>query len=133
MPVGINPTLANTWLEATLENGSPATLQIAASWIQLHTGDPGAAGTANIAGNATRKQISWGAAAGGVKSNDVAISWTSGEVDTEEDYTFFSIHSAETDGTFVRSGTMTANAVATNDTFTIPIGDLDAVTVVAAD
>lgn len=94
-------------------------------WIQLHVGDPGAAGTANVAGNATRKQISLGTPSGGAVSNDTAISWSSGEVDTDEDYTHFSLWTAQAAGTFVRSGTMTANAVATGDTFTIPIGELD--------
>lgn len=94
-------------------------------WIQLHVGDPGAAGTANVAGNATRKQISLGTPSGGTVSNDTAISWSSGEVDTNEDYTHFSLWTDEVAGTFERSGTMTANAVATGDTFTIPIGELD--------
>lgn len=94
-------------------------------WIQLHTGDPGAAGTSNVAGNATRKQISLGSPSAGAVSNDTAISWSSGEVDTSEDYTHWSLFSAETVGTFVWSGTMTANAVTSGDTFTIPIGDLD--------
>lgn len=94
-------------------------------YVQLHTGDPGAAGTSNIAGNATRKQISLGSPSGGAVSNDTAISWSSGEVDTSEDYTHWSLWSAATDGTFVWSGTLTANAVTSGDTFQIPIGDLD--------
>ena len=96
-----------------------------AFWIQLHTADPGAAGTTSIAGNDTRKQVSFGAASGGTIANDVAVSWTTGEVDTGEDYTHWSAWTASTNGTFICSGTMTANAVLSGDTFTIPVGDLD--------
>lgn len=96
-----------------------------AFWIQLHTADPGAAGTTAIAGNATRKQVSFGAASGGTIANDAAVAWTTGEVDTTEDYTHWSAHTASSAGTFLCSGTVTANAVVTADTFTIPIGDLD--------
>jgi hypothetical protein len=92
-------------------------------YIQLHTGDPGAAGTANVAGNATRKQITWGSAASGVVANSAAVSWSSGEVDTSEDYTHYSLWDASTVGNFGKSGTVTANAVTSGDTFTIPIGD----------
>jgi hypothetical protein len=103
-----------------------------AFWIQLHTAEPGAAGTTAIAGNATRKQVSFGAASGGTISNDTAITWTTGEVDTSEDYTHWSAHTASSAGTFICSGTMTANAVTSGDEFTIPIGDLDLTLSVAA-
>jgi hypothetical protein len=96
-----------------------------AFWIELHTADPGAAGTTAVAGNATRKQVSFGSASGGTISNDVAVSWTVGEVDTAEDYTHWAAFTASTAGTFICSGTMTANAVLVGDQFTIPIGDLD--------
>jgi hypothetical protein len=94
-----------------------------AFWLQLHVGDPGAAGTANIAGNATRKQVSYGAAASGQVANDAAVSWTAGEVDTSEDYTHWSAWTASSGGTFIGSGLMTANAVVTGDTYSLPIGE----------
>ena len=103
-----------------------------AFWIQLHTADPGAAGTTAIAGNATRKQVSFGAASGGAIANDTAVSWTTGEVDTTEDYTHWSAWTLVSAGTFICSGTVTANAVVVGDTFTIPIGDLDLTLSVAA-
>ena len=96
-----------------------------AFWVQLHTADPGAAGTTAIAGNATRKQASFGAASGPAIANDTALTWTAGEVDTAEDYTHWSAWTASSAGTFLHSGTVTANAVLVGDTFTIPIGDLD--------
>lgn len=103
-----------------------------AFWIRLHTADPGAAGTTAIAGNDTRKLVSFGAASGGTLSNDAAITWTTGEVDTTEDYTHWSAWTASTAGTFLFSGTITANAVTAGDEFTIPIGDLDITLSVAA-
>lgn len=131
MAVGLSSSIANYLLDA-LCNGTNYTALTQPVYIKLHTGDPGAAGTANAAGNTTRKSVSFGAAASGVCSNDAAISWTSGEVTTTEDYTHYSIWSASTAGTFYFSGTITANAVTAGDTFTIAIGDLDLVLSVAA-
>lgn len=128
MAVGIAVALANDILDALCANSAFTTLPVATFWIQLGTADPGAAGTGtgNPAGNATRKQVTFGsAAAGGAISNTVAVSWTSGEVDTSEDYTHWTAWTASTAGTFLFSGTMTANPVTAGDTFTIAIGDLD--------
>jgi len=128
MTVGLAPATANAWLN-WLVNQTTAGTSPAAIWIQLHTADPGLAGTTAVAGNATRKNItaSFPAASGntGIVSNDVAISWTAGEVDTAEDYTHWALFDASTTGTFLCSGLMTANAVLVGDEFTIPIGDLD--------
>jgi hypothetical protein len=130
MAVGIASTQANAILNA-LGNAANYTAPTA-FWIQLHTGDPGASGTSNVAGNATRKQVSFDAASGGAIANDTAITWTSGEVDTSEDYTHWSGHTASTAGTFICSGLVTANAVTTADEFEIPIGDVDLTLSVAA-
>ena len=128
MAVGLAPSIANAFLNF-LFNQTTAGTAPAAIWIQLHTADPGLAGTNAVAGNATRKNIttSFPVASGnsGILSNDVAISWTTGEVDTTEDYTHWAIFDASTSGTFLNSGLMTANAVVVGDEFTIPIGDLD--------
>lgn len=113
MAVGPAASNANAFLEELDE-----------TWIQLHTDDPGAAGTSNVAGNSTRKQISLGSASGGSISNDADISWSTEEVDTSEDYTHFSLWSASTNGTFLWSGTITANAVTAGDEFEIGSGDL---------
>jgi hypothetical protein len=130
MAVGLASTQANGILDA-LGNAANYTAPTA-FWIQLHTADPGSAGTTAIAGNATRKQVSFGAASAGTISNDTAVSWSAGEVDTAEDYTHWSAWTASSSGTFICSGTMTANAVLVGDQFTIPIGDLDLSLTVAA-
>lgn len=125
MAVGLAADISNDILDAIGNNSAVTTLPVTECWIQLHTADPGAAGTTAVAGNATRKQVSFGAPAGGLMSNDTAITWTTGEVDTSEDYTHISLWTASTAGTFLGSGLMTANAVVVGDQFTIPIGDLD--------
>ena len=126
MTVGMSQTLA----DAALGQADDYT------WQKLHVGDPGAAGTANPAGNTTRQQATYGAPAAGPVastrgiSNTNALSWTS--VPSTEDYTHVSTWTASTGGTFGFSGTVTANPVTAGDTFTIPIGDLDVYFPVAA-
>jgi hypothetical protein len=122
MAEGISSFTATAILNAI---GNATSFSVTTPWIQLHTAAPGSAGTTAVAGNATRKTVSFGTAASGAISNDVAISWTSGEVDTSEDYTHWSLWDASTSGNFLGSGSVTANAVTVGDTFSIPIGDLD--------
>ena len=126
MALGLSATVSNDFLE-WLFNASAMATAPAVPWIQLHTADPGSAGTTAVAGNATRKDLSaaMGTAASGAITNTAAITWTTGEVDTSEDYTHWSIFDASTAGNFLLSGTMTANDVTVGDEFTIPIGDLD--------
>jgi hypothetical protein len=127
MALGLSATIANDFLE-WLFNASPTGTAPANIWIQLHTADPGAAGTNAVAGNATRKDLTaaMGTAASGAITNTAAITWTTGEVDTSEDYTHWALFDASTTGTFLCSGLMTANAVTVGDEFVIPIGDFDA-------
>jgi hypothetical protein len=93
------------------------------SWVKLHVGDPGAAGTANPANETDRIQATWGSASSGAMTTSAQLQWTS--VSGTEDYTHFSVWTASTNGTFGFSGTITANAVTAGDTFTIAAGDLD--------
>jgi len=122
MAVGLAAATANGFLDAIC---NATAFSRSAIYIQLHTADPGAAGTTAVAGNATRKQVSFGAASGGAISSDAAVTWTTGEVDTSEDYTHYSLWDASTAGNFIGSGTVTANAVTAGDTFTIASGDID--------
>lgn len=71
-----------------------------ASDVQLHTGAPGAAGTANVSSVTTRQPVTWGAPSAGsvAASNEPAwTNWagTNGEADTD-----LSFWSAPTGGTF---------------------------------
>ena len=123
MAVGMSEATANAVLNAYW-NQTNITAPTAI-WLQLHVGDPGANGTANVAAETTRKDVTavFAAASAGAVTSDTAVTWTS--VAGTEDFTHWTLWSASSAGTFYWSGTITANAVVAGDTFTFPIGDLD--------
>jgi hypothetical protein len=121
MTVGFTTAAANTHLD---NQGTTY------PWIKLHVGDPGAAGTANPATETTRKQATWSAASGAAKTTSADLAWTN--VAGTEDYSHFSMWTLATGGACGGTGTVTANAVTTADSFTIPAGDLDLTLPVAA-
>jgi hypothetical protein len=111
----------DAFLDSLLNGTAPTTYTN--PYVQLHTGEPGAAGTANVAGETTREQLAGTfVPSGGSCTNPDAVNWTS--VSTAETYTYVSLWSAGTGGTFIASGTITANAVEVGDNFSIPIGDM---------
>lgn len=122
MAVGLAPGIANAILDSLCRN--VAWTPPSAVYVQLHVGDPGASGTTNPATETSRKAATFGTgASGGTISNTAAVSWTS--VAGTEDYTHFTAWSASTSGTFLFSGTITANAMTAGDNFDLPIGDMD--------
>ena len=116
MTLGFLPAGANAALDAA---------NAAFPWVKLHTGDPGSAGTANAAANATRHQATDGAASGGAATTSAPVVWSSGEVTTTETYTHFTRWSASTAGVVGMSGTVTAGAVTAGTAFTLAASDLD--------
>lgn len=129
MAVGLAPGTANAILDALCR--SVVWSEPDAVWVKLHVGDPGGAGTSNPAVETDRVQATFGvAAASGAISNTAQLQWLA--VAGTEDYTHFSAWTASSGGTFLFSGTITANAVTIGDTFTIPIGDLDVSFTIAA-
>lgn len=121
MTVGLGSAGANVALDAVLA---------AHTWVKLHIGDPGAAGTANPATETTRKQAAWAASSGGASSNTGALTWT--VIAGSQDATHFSLWTASTAGNFGLSGTIAANAYAAGDDYVVAIGDLDVVFTLAA-
>lgn len=122
MAEGFSAATANAVLNAICQNVSYAQ---PALYLQVHVGAPGAAGTANVAAETTRVNMtgSFGtAASGGSIANTVAASWTS--VPAAETWTRVSLWTAATGGSFICSGSVTANAVAAGDNVTIPVGDI---------
>lgn len=114
MAVGLSTTAANSALTSHTTTYS---------WVQLHTANPGSAGTTAPAGNTTRKQATWGTAASGSITTTADLVWTS--VSTAETYTHYTIWTASTAGTFGSSGALTSSVtVAVGDTFTISTGQL---------
>ena len=120
MAVGMSTATANSVLDAICNATAYSLTNV---YVQLHTADPGAAGTTAVATETLRKVVSFGSAASGAIANDVAVSWTS--ITGSQDATHFTLWDAVTAGNFVGSGTITANAYTAGDTYTIPIGDLD--------
>lgn len=104
-------------------NAAIDTMLAAHTWVKLHVGAPGAAGTANAAVETTRKQATWNAAAAGHADNATDITWPS--VAGTEDFTHFSLWTTSTGGTFGYSGTITGNPLTAGDTAVIAAGDLD--------
>ena len=99
--------------------------------LQLHIGDPGAAGTTAPATETTRQGVTLNAAAAGTADNSVALTWTG--IAGSQTPTHFSLWSLASGGTFRFSGTLSTAGYTAGNTFQIPIGDLDlTVTTVAA-
>lgn len=122
MATGIASGQANAILDAycrSVAYSDPASFN-----VKLHTGDPGAAGTSNAAGETTRKAVTFSAASGGAITNSAAITWTS--VAATETLSHLSFWSDISAGTFLGSDALNvARAVTAGDTFEIAIGDLD--------
>lgn len=122
MAVGLASGIANSILNALCRN--TAWTQPAAFYVQLHTADPGSAGTTAVAGNTTRQAATFSAAASGAITTSAALTWTS--VSTTETYSHVSFWSASSLGTFLGSDALAASkSVTAGDTFTIAAGDLD--------
>ena len=91
-------------------------------FLQIHVGDPGAAGTANQATETTRKAISLAAAAGGSADTDADLEWPT--ITCSEDPTHFSLWTLASGGTFKYSGLLTSAPYTAGDTFRIAAGAL---------
>jgi hypothetical protein len=95
-----------------------------AVWVQLHTGDPGAAQTANLSANTTRNQVTFAAATGG--SIALASTPTPWNITATETLVAISLWSASTSGVPYGTILLTTNgttpapqSVVSGDTFTL--------------
>jgi hypothetical protein len=122
MAVGLASGIANSILDALCR--SVTWSEPAAFYVQLHTADPGSAGTTAVAGETDRQAVTFSAASGGAITNSADIEWLS--VSTSETYSHISFWSASTSGTFLGSDALASSkAVTAGDNFTIAAGDLD--------
>lgn len=113
MADGISTTMANSML--TTLTTSPAS-----SFVQLHTGAPGANGTANVSSVTTRPAVTWGAASAGSVSASNQPAWTSWAGTSPETDTDISFWTAATLGTFDMSMTLSASVTMnTGDSLTL--------------
>ena len=90
-------------------------------WVQLHTGDPGAAGTTSIATTSTRQSCTFASAASGSKATNSALSWTAAATET---ITNFSLWTLASGGTFLGSGTVSGGSIVSGATVNIASGSL---------
>lgn len=115
MTAGLSAAKANSIL-SVLRNTAYA--GIATPFVQLHTGDPGAAGTANVAATSTRNAVTWNAPAGGSMTLASLGSWTGAAA---ESISHISIWTASSAGTFVESWPLTASVpIIVGSTFSLP-------------
>jgi len=114
MTVGLaTTTLANKWLDMLRAVAFTAP---AATYIKLHVGDPGSAGTANPSAVTTRQSATFSAASSGALalSNSPSFSMT-----TTETITHISVWDASTAGNFLWSAALTTSkSVVNTDTLT---------------
>lgn len=114
MTVGFAAATVNSWLDSVFATAS--------CFVQLHTADPGAAGTtAASASDATRKQATMAAASAGSKSASANVGpWTNDGSPATETLSHISLWSAVSAGTFNASAALAASRTwNTGDTFTL--------------
>lgn len=122
MAVGLASGVANSILDALCR--SVTWTEPAEFWVKLHTGDPGAAGASNAAGETDRQQATFSAASGGAITTSTDLTWTN--VSNTETLSHLSFWDASAAGNFLGSDALAApKAVTAGDTFTISAGDLD--------
>ncbi|MGW0626443.1 phage tail fiber protein [Streptomyces sp. NPDC002758] len=123
MTAGLAPSLVSGWLDTlrTTGNGGSAYSAVVGTFVQLHTGDPGAAGTSSVSvGSTTRNSFVFSDSASGssVSLGTPPSAWTNGG--TSETLTHISVWTASTAGTFLFSVALTASkAWASGDSFTL--------------
>lgn len=99
-------------------DGAGSAYSASATYLKLHTGDPGETGANNAATETTRKAVSFGAASGGSKTSTATVEWTL--VAATETYSHWSLWDASTGGNCLWYGALSANAsVTAGDTFEI--------------
>ncbi|MCX4816742.1 hypothetical protein OG601_47340 [Streptomyces sp. NBC_01239] len=120
MTAGLATSLVSGWLN-TLRAAGSAYSAVAATYVQLHTGDPGAAGTSNISvGSTTRNSFTFASSSSGsaLALSSAPSAWTNGG--TSETLTHISAWTASTGGTLLFTVALTASkAWGSADTFTI--------------
>jgi len=113
MADGISATMADSML--TTLTTSPAS-----SYVQLHTGAPGANGTANVSSVTTRQAVTWGSASAGSVSASNEPEWTNWAGTSPETDTDISFWTALTSGTFDMSMQLSSSVTMnTGDSLTL--------------
>lgn len=112
---------ANAWLNVLRGTSAATFTGVTTLFVQLHTGDPGASGTANVSSVTTRPALNFGAASAGSQSAIATLpSWASWAGTNGEVVTHISVWGASSGGTFYYSAALTASkTVNTGDTLNL--------------
>ena len=120
MTAGLAPSLVSGWLN-TLRTAGAAYGPVAGTFVQLHTGDPGAAGTSAVsAGSTTRNSCTFAASSSGsaLALSGAPSAWTNGG--TSETLTHISVWTASSAGTLLFTVALTTSrAWASSDSFSL--------------
>jgi len=122
MAAGLSATnTANAWLNVLRGTSAATFTAVTTLFVQLHTGDPGASGTANVSSVTTRPALNFGAASAGSQSAIATLpSWASWAGTNGEVVTHISVWGASSGGTFYYSAALTASkTVNTGDTLNL--------------
>jgi len=112
---------ANAWLNVLRGTSAATFTAVTTLFVQLHTGDPGASGTANVSSVTTRPALNFGAASAGSQSAIATLpSWATWAGTNGEVVTHISVWGASSAGTFYYSAALTASkTVNTGDTLNL--------------
>lgn len=109
--------LENELLDHAL--GTSAMTMPSGTYIQLHTGAPGEAGTSNVSAETTRNDVNWDAASGGTAALASASTWADWDAGSET-ISHVSIWDAASSGNCLFVGALSASkAVVDTDDFTL--------------
>lgn len=124
MAVGTSQYLNNAWLNTIKSTGT--SFNVAGSiYVQLHTANPGTAGTTSVSSTTTRQTITFTAATTGVLNSSSSPSWTNWAGTNGEVVSHVSFWDASTVGNFLWSAALSANkTINTGDTFTLSSASL---------
>jgi len=126
MAVGVSTTLSNSWLNV-IRGGAAGTTYTApaAVYVQLHTANPGTAGTTSVSSVTTRQAATFSAATTGVLSLSNTPSFTSWAGTNGEVVSHVSFWDASSTGNFLWSAALTASkTINTGDTLNISSASL---------
>lgn len=127
MAVSVNATIANRWLDYI--RGTAPTALTGSIFVQLHTGNPGTAGTTSVSSTTTRQSCTFGAASNASNTSTISLTntpaWTSWAGTNGESVTYVSFWDASTAGNFLFSAVLgSAVTVNTGNTLTLSSASL---------
>jgi hypothetical protein len=104
---GLSAYLADKWLAMLAGTAYTAP---AATYVQLHTGDPGASGTSNVSSVTTREAVTWGTSSAGSVAESNTPTWSTWAGTNGEIVTDISVWDASTSGNFLFSASLAGTA-----------------------